>query len=153
MLPIIPKDQTGVVEGCACWCGNLPASTYMPWLLRVFRDRFPDVELVLHEGDTWTQFKDLLDGRLNVGIVRGPVNVAGLVATSVLTEPLIIALPKDHSQARRRVALASLANEAFVMVPRRVGALYEECMRVCHEDGFAPKVSQEAIQLHIVAAW
>ena len=129
------------------------ASTYMPWLLRVFRDRFPDVELVLNEGDTWTQFRGLLEGRLSVGIVRGPVTTPGLVATSVLTEPLIAALPADHAQARsRRVSVAALANDPFIMVPRQIGPLHEEAMRLCHEAGFSPRVAQEALQLHIIVS-
>lgn len=129
------------------------ASTYMPWLLRVFRDRFPDVELVLNEGDTWTQFRGLLEGRLSVGIVRGPVNAPGLVATSVLTEPLIVALPAGHPQARnRRVRVAALAADPFVMVPRQIGPLHEESMRLCHKAGFSPRVAQEALQLHIVVS-
>jgi DNA-binding transcriptional LysR family regulator len=129
------------------------ASTYMPWLLRVFRDRFPDVELVLNEGDSLSQFRGLLEGRLSVGIVRGPVTTPGLVATSILTEPLIVALPADHPQARsRRVAMASLGNDAFVMVPRQIGPLHEESMRLCHQAGFAPRVAQEALQLHIVVS-
>lgn len=129
------------------------ASTYMPWLLRVFRDRFPDVELVLNEGDTWMQFRGLLEGRLSVGIVRGPVSAQGLIGTTVLTEPLIAALPADHGLSRaRRVAVASLANEPFVIVPRQIGALHEETMRLCHKAGFAPRIAQEALQLHVVVS-
>ena len=129
------------------------ASTYMPWLLRVFRDRFPDVELVLNEGDTWTQFRGLLEGRLGVCIVRGPVNMPGIAATSMLTEPLIVALPTGHPQARaRRVAVSSLVDEPFIMVPRQIGALHEEIMRLCLKSGFAPRVAQEALQLHIVVS-
>jgi DNA-binding transcriptional LysR family regulator len=129
------------------------ASTYMPWLLRVFRDRYPDVELVLNEDDTWTQFRGLTEGRLSVGIVRGPVNAPGLVATTVLTEPLIVALPATHPLARaRRVAVKALADEAFVMVPRQIGALHDEILRLCTKAGFSPRVAQVALQLHIVVS-
>ena len=129
------------------------ASTFMPWLLRVFRERYPDVELVLNEDDTWTQFRALAEGRLAVGVVRGPVNSPGLVGTTVLTEPLIAALPATHRLARRRrIAVSSLAGEPFVMVPRQIGALHDEIMRLCTKAGFSPHVAQVALQLHIVAS-
>jgi len=129
------------------------ASTFMPWLLRVFRERYPDVELVLNEGDTWTQFRGLSEGRLSVGVVRGPVSVPGLASTTVLTEPLIVALPSSHPLAKmRRVSVPSLAQEAFVMVPRQIGALHDEINRLCTKAGFSPRVSQVALQLHIVVS-
>lgn len=129
------------------------ASTYMPWLLRVFRERYPDVELVLNEGDTLTQIRDLLVGRLSVGIVRGPVNTPGLVGTTILTEPLVVALPADHPRAAaKRVAVGELVNDGFVMVPRQIGALHQETLRLCQRAGFTPRVSQEALQLHIVVS-
>jgi DNA-binding transcriptional LysR family regulator len=38
------------------------------------------------------------------------------------------------------------------MVPRQIGALHDEIMRLCTKAGFSPRVSQVALQLHIVVS-
>ena len=127
------------------------AYTYLPWVLRVFRSRFPDVELVLSEQETWSQLRALQQGRLHVGIVRGPVDEPELSGSTVHFEPFIVALQDDHRLAgRKRVRLAALANDPFIMFPHRLGGhFYEQVMGLCRRAGFTPNVSQEAIQMHV----
>jgi DNA-binding transcriptional LysR family regulator len=130
------------------------AYTYIPRLLGAFRHRHPDVELVLNDLDTLAQFVALKEGRLNVGIVRAPVNERGIASVTVLSEPLVVAMPAMHRLAHaRRVAVADLANDRFIMLPRAMRApLNAEVMRLCQRAGFTPHVAQEAVQLHVVAS-
>jgi DNA-binding transcriptional LysR family regulator len=130
------------------------AYTYLPWLLRIFRERFPDVQLVLDEQDTWTQFRALRDRRINVGIVRGPVDEPSLTGVTVLSEPLVVALPSDHRYAKARsLSITRLANDPLIMFPRRIGGpLNELVLGLCQRAGFTPRISQEAIQLHVVVS-
>jgi DNA-binding transcriptional LysR family regulator len=130
------------------------AYTFIPHLLGAFRQRYPDVELVLNDLDTLTQFVALKEGRLNVGVVRAPVDEPGVASVIVLSEPLVVAMPTTHRLARaRRVPLAELADDRFIMFPRAMrGPLNVEVMRLCRRAGFTPHVSQEAVQLHVVAS-
>jgi DNA-binding transcriptional LysR family regulator len=127
------------------------AYTYLPWVLRAFRARFPGVELVLTEQESWAQVKALREGRLHVGIVRGPVDTPYLTAVKALSEPFVAALPDTHPLAgTRSVRLARLANDDFILFPRAMGGhFYAAQMRLCEAAGFVPKVSQEAIQMHV----
>jgi DNA-binding transcriptional LysR family regulator len=128
------------------------AYTYMPTLIGEFRKRFPDVELVLNYLDTWSQFAAIREGRINVGVVRGPVNESGLTSVTVLTEALVVAMPTSHRLVNmRKVPLSALAKDSFIRFPR---AMYSppnnEISRLFQRAGFTPHVSQEEIQLHVV---
>lgn len=130
------------------------AYTYIPSLLAGFRARCPDVELVLNDQDTWSQFDAIREGRLNVGVVRGPVDEPGLTSVTVMTEPLVVAMPTRHHLVHaRKIPVADLANDSFILFPRKMTSpLNREVLRLCQRAGFTPHIAQEAIQLHVVVS-
>lgn len=130
------------------------AYTYLPWQLRLFRERFPGIQLTLSEQDTINQLRLLRDGDLDVGIVRGPIRSRGITSVRILAEPLVAALPANHPKASaKRVAVGDLIDDFFIVFPRRIGgSLNEEVNRLCEQAGFTPKVAQEVIQLHVVVS-
>ncbi len=70
----------------------------------------------------------------------------------LLEEPLRVALPAGHALASaRRLHAARLANEPFVMFRRSPGlVLHDLVLGFCLQQGFAPRVAQEASQTHAV---
>src|SRR5580693_1592174 len=58
--------------------GSAMFSPKLPQILREFRARHPDVELVLRELPTTVQLAALAAGELDVGVIRGPVDVTEL---------------------------------------------------------------------------
>lgn len=140
--------------------GRLPvalvgSATYedaIPEILRVFRERYPDVAITLHELSTGEQLKALRDGHIQVGFLRPPVHDVGLALDTVFHEPLIAALPVTHQQANEQcVPIAALANDPFIMVPHAQGlGLYELVVSACLQAGFTPQISQEAGELQTV---
>ncbi|WP_066640838.1 LysR family transcriptional regulator [Bordetella sp. H567] len=126
--------------------------TYLPWLVRAFRKRYPAVELVLTEKETWDQKEALLDGRLDVGLMRGPFEASGLRTSSLLQEPFVAALPDTHPLARLpRINLGSLSNDPFILFPRAIGGAYNATMSALFDEAdFRPIVAQEAVQMHVV---
>jgi DNA-binding transcriptional LysR family regulator len=117
----------------------------LPAVLHEFRNRFPEVELRLEEGTTEEQVPALLSGRIDVGLVRPPVADDAIKLTPLVTERLIAALPEGHPLAKRAtVPVAALAQEPFVLTPRRITGLYEDVIGVCRAAGFSPQVVQEA---------
>jgi DNA-binding transcriptional LysR family regulator len=67
----------------------------VPRLLRDYRRRFPDVELILAEMDTSQQLEESRERRLDVGLMGAwlPLENAELASVFVAEEPLIAALP------------------------------------------------------------
>ena len=129
------------------------AFTGLVALLRAFRARSPDVDVVLRELPPQEQLEALLDGRLDVGFIRAPLDQPELASRVVRRETLVVALPEDHPLARRtQIDLASLAREPFVVFPRARGpAFFDMLMRLCHDAGFTPRIVQEAPQLDLVS--
>ena len=121
----------------------------LPTALRAFRDRFPGVDLVLDETETTVQHRALLEGRIDVGLLRAPFNDPELVIETLLREPIIVALPQRHALARRaELKLRELSNEAFVFFPRGPQPSYADGVwSACVAAGFRPRVVQEAIEM------
>src|SRR4051795_636425 len=75
--------------------------SFVPELLRAFRDHAPDITLRLQELGTSEQLRQLEDGRLDVGFVRLPRARPELTFETVLEEPVVAALPDTHRLAQR----------------------------------------------------
>jgi DNA-binding transcriptional LysR family regulator len=122
-------------------------------VLRAFRAASPHVDVVVREGPPQEQLDAIVDGRLDVGFLRGPVAEPGLVAEVARREVLAAALPPRHRLARRaRLELHELAGEPFIFFPRaRSPSFYDQVMSLCRAAGFTPRVVQEAPLMDVVS--
>lgn len=83
--------------------------------VRLFADRHPDVLVDVQRIEWDDQAAMLLDGRIDIGYVRLPIDEAGLRVTPLYTEPRVAVLPAGHRLAgRERIAQADLAGEPLV---------------------------------------
>jgi DNA-binding transcriptional LysR family regulator len=125
-------------------------------VLGFFRAHLPSVGLSLFELDALRQAEAFQDGRIDIGILHSaPLDAARwLRVEPIHTEPVIVALPKSHALASRsRLALASLANEAFVGFPRVVAPeMFDDIIASCRRAGFSPRIVQEAAGWHTLAS-
>lgn len=130
------------------------AYNVLPEILRSFRLAVPDVRLELHELTTDQQIQWLQEGRMDVGLVRPPVDESKFGLLSVIQEPLAVALPESHLLAGQElVSLVSLMSEPFVLFPRPLApGLYDQIISLCHQGGFSPNVVQEAIQMQTIVS-
>ncbi|GAA1647577.1 LysR family transcriptional regulator [Nonomuraea maheshkhaliensis] len=82
---------------------------------RVFEARHPDVVVDVQRMEWDDQALMLLDGRVDVGYVRLPIDETGLRLTPLYTEPLMVALPAGHRLAgKEQVTEADLAGEPLI---------------------------------------
>jgi DNA-binding transcriptional LysR family regulator len=124
----------------------------LPKILRLYQERFPEVELVLEETTTGQGINNLKERRLHLCFLRLPVREEELTVETVLREPLLLALPEGHPLTQRsHVSLRLLADESFVLFPRLHGPnFHDQIVSMCHEAGFSPKVVQEASQMQTI---
>ncbi|MEU0929766.1 LysR family transcriptional regulator [Streptomyces malaysiensis] len=83
--------------------------------VRLFGDRHPDVLVDVQRIEWDDQAPMLLDGRIDVGYVRLPIDEAGLRVAPLYTEPRVAVLPAGHRLAgREQITEADLAGEPLV---------------------------------------
>lgn len=122
------------------------AFTQLARLSRLLRTALPDVALDV-QADLLTpaQVERLLDGRLDLGVLRGPVAAAGIETRSLLQEPLVLALPADHRLVPEPgLEVADVSVDEFVAYADPRSAVNEAAMASCRRAGFAPIISHRA---------
>ncbi len=128
----------------------------LPGLLKAFKTSRPGVTLALREMLSPEQASALAAGTLDFGLLLPPVaEAAALEHIVVQRERFVAALPSGHALARRRgtLALAELAGEPLVMVPREIApGLYDIVSGLAARAGFSLNVAQEAIQMQTVVS-
>ena len=139
--------------------GFVEAATHsgiLPDVLGFFRMHLPGIGLSLLELESLQQAEALRDGRIDIGIVSGaPLDAdRWLQAEPVASDPLVLVVPQGHPLAgRKRFALADLAAESFILIPRYAGpVLYDDIIAHCREAGFSPRVAQEAAGWHTMVS-
>ncbi|ALE06270.1 hypothetical protein AL755_13710 [Arthrobacter sp. ERGS1:01] len=134
------------------------AISIVPALVRQTRSRWPGIELQLREETTDVQLELIGAGALDAGIAREVRSVPGISATTLLQEPLIVAVASDHRLASRaHVRLRELHGETFIAFPRsRISRLFDHISALLHAVDVDFDISQEAVQfptiLGLVAA-
>lgn len=130
------------------------AYNVLPPILNRFRQHFPAIDLVLKELTTDQQLQWLRERRIDVGFLRPPIDDDAIALTTILREPLVVALPESHPLAvQPQVSLPSLAREPFILFPRLLApGLYDQIISLCQQSDFSPRVVQEATQMQTIVS-
>ena len=126
----------------------------LPRLLGAFREAYPEVVLDLQTLTTLQQTDALRDGRIDVGLLRLPGAEPGLSSRVVSQDPLVVALPAKHRLAqRKRISLAELAEDAFVLYGRASGpSVHSAIVGYCRAAGFVPRIVQDANDVQTIVS-
>src|SRR5579862_1952635 len=136
--------------------GSAMFSPTLPGILREFRTAHPDVELVLRELPTSAQLTALAAGELDIGVIRGPVELAELDGQlelmTIQRERLVAAVPADHPlAAHRRLRGEDLRGEAFVILARREApGLYAGLATAMGDSGGLPEDVLEVAEMQTI---
>ncbi len=128
--------------------GYLSMTLYniMPSTVRVFRERYPEVEVVLHEMVPPTLEEGILSGEIDAGLsgLSGK-HYPDLDYEILYRDTVAVALPKGHPlEACKGIPLAALANEPFVMYSRlQKKHSFDQIIALCQQAGFSPHIVQE----------
>jgi DNA-binding transcriptional LysR family regulator len=128
------------------------AYNILPDILRSFRATVPTVKLELHELTTDQQLQWLRENRLDVGLLRPPIEDSTFQLSIIFQEPLVVALPETHPLAAEpEISPSDLALESFIIFPRTLApGLYDQIISFCQQSGFSPTIVQEAIQMQTI---
>ena len=131
--------------------GFTGSSTYemLPSLAAALRQELPGVALDLRgELLTPAQVARLIDGTLDLGLLRPPVRERELSIEVLRSEPLIAVLPESHPLASSRaVPLELLAPEPFVTYPSHFRSVLHDAVEdACAAHGFKPVAAHEVAE-------
>jgi len=97
------------------------------WLsesLRILREEAPEVEITLMTKSSPELAVGLMQGKIDVALLRREVHTVGLAFRFLSTEPLVAILPTRHHLARHRtVPPQDLARESFISTARAAPVL------------------------------
>lgn len=145
-------------RGRAGWLGigftRSAIYSVLPPALKAYNRQHPNVELKLLEMVTEEHERALQEHRIHIAIGRQAQPLPGFDTRVLLRERLMAVLPSDHRLARRkRIRIADLAHEAFVLYPRLPGAHFPRLIEnLCQDAGFTPSVTHQAYEIQTAIA-
>ena len=134
--------------------GSAAFNPRVPQAIRIYRRRFPDVELSLAEHNSIGLVEGLKNGSLDVAFLRpDAVDKQDLKLFHLADEPLIAALASARMPHGEPIALSQLAHDPFILTPRALGpTLFDATLEGCRRAGFEPVLGQSAPQVASVLA-
>lgn len=120
------------------------AATIVPLAIAAFRERLPEVELSVSMSDPQTVLPQLRDGGVDLALCNDDSYLERPDIDGVLLfeEPMLIALPRIHPLAsRKRLRLAELADERWMLGTANACPDSGRFVRACHAAGFEPQIA------------
>jgi DNA-binding transcriptional LysR family regulator len=120
----------------------------LPQALREFHRRWPRVEVGLREQATAAQLQNLRRGDLDLALIVGGHDVAGVIVEPIGCFGPVAVVPKRWALARKRsVRLAELRDMPLVLfLQQSKPAYFAELASACRRAGFVPRIAQRVGQ-------
>lgn len=115
----------------------------VPKIMRVLRKRFPDIQLIMQEAQSYAHVDRLRNGELDAAFVNGDVLKRGEFEVQVLERTRNVAVvPSAWPVARmKKLRLRDLAELPLILVPRdKSPNTYHGTLSACRAAGFMPKI-------------
>lgn len=117
----VAEEELGALRGLERGLLRVGASTtvatyFLPPLLARFHAEHPAVTLRVLSANTRAVARSLLEGRLDIALVEGPVSHPRMSVTRWRDDELVVIAPAAHRLVRKkRVTAADLAAESFIL--------------------------------------
>ncbi|MCK1995528.1 LysR family transcriptional regulator [Peribacillus muralis] len=107
--------------------GSFPSFTakFIPPLFSAFKEKYPTIELLIHEGGYEEILKWIEEGTVDIGFAAKPVKNVEFIP--LLTDPLSAVVYEDHPlRGRTAINLEEFVDEPFIMLRSGCETLIEE---------------------------
>lgn len=110
---------------------------WMPTLLKEFKEQYPKVDFVIHEGDYKSIQEWIKKGAVDFGFVS-PNAVNGIAIDVLKKAPMLAILPENHRLASQKIVkLEDLAKEPYILLEE---GNYYEPVEAFHSVGLEPDI-------------
>jgi DNA-binding transcriptional LysR family regulator len=135
--------------------GFLGSATYafLPELVRTFKAQYPGVKLTLQELAPLQQEAAFDKGLIDIGFTRALTAEQSKIFASrcLYRDPMMAVLPRSRQVKTKRVRIADLVNESFVLFDREAApGLFDTVTGMCNDAGFSPRVENEPNMMQTV---
>jgi DNA-binding transcriptional LysR family regulator len=135
--------------------GFLGSATYafLPELVRNFKAQYPGVKLTLQELTPVQQEVAFDKGVIDIGFTRTLTAEQSKIFASrcVYRDPMMAVLPRSRQVKTKRVRIADLAKESFVLFHREgAPGLFDTITGMCNDSGFSARVENEPCMMQTV---
>jgi LysR family hydrogen peroxide-inducible transcriptional activator len=122
----------------------------LPKVIKRFSREFPLARLSVHEDLTEALVRELVDGKLDVGITSTPIHNKLIRTQELLTEPLLVASSKDHDIITRATILIKELDEFPFIALSEMHCLGEQVQSFCYQQHLELKIVCHTSQLTTV---
>jgi len=133
--------------------GSLPITGAHIWpkVLPIFRQRYPDIEIVLVEETTAVLEQLTANGQTDVSLLTLPLQDKTLDYIPLIEETIYLAVPQNHPLACRTegVSLSAFADQPFIMLKKGQG-FRDTSVQICADAGFSPQIVFESSNIETV---
>jgi DNA-binding transcriptional LysR family regulator len=147
------RDMGGQVRGKIV-LGALPtiAPYFLPEIIRLFREKYPGAELILHEQITEQLLRNLEENEIDLAIISDAPTNPNVQVEQLFSEELLLCLPVDHTLVHQKsVVAADLRQEKFILM-HDSHCLGAQAQQFCQAKGFNPGISCRSAQIGTVLA-
>jgi DNA-binding transcriptional LysR family regulator len=120
--------------------------SFLPDLIRRYKLEHPNVKLTLHDLYPVEMDQACDRGEIDIAITR-PLSLErsrSRQSKVLLRDPLIAVFPRSRKLKRKRIPLADLANERFILFHRQgAPGVFDTIVGACRSQGFSPRVENE----------
>ena len=120
--------------------------SFLPDLIRRYKLEYPNVKLALHDLYPVEMDKACDRGEIDVAITRAlsPERSKNRQSRVLLRDPLVAVLPRSRKLNSKKIRLADLANERFILFHRKgAPGVFDTIVGACRSQGFSPRVENE----------
>lgn len=157
ILAELQNIKRGVSREIEQGCGHLAvgfiptvAPFLLPGVIKQFAEQFPRAELSVYEDLTEGLVRDLVGGRLDVGIMSLPIKNKLIAAQELLTEPLLVASSRHHDLIGKASILVKELEDFPFIALNEVHCLGEQVQTFCYQQNVDLEIVCHTSQLSTV---
>jgi LysR family transcriptional regulator, hydrogen peroxide-inducible genes activator len=147
------REMSGQVRGQVLLAA-LPtiAPYFLPEIIRLFREKYRGVELIIHEETTLQLLRGLEENEFDLALISDAAPNPRIRVENLFSEELLLCLPAGHPLVRQRVVVAAdLEQEKFILM-QEGHCLGAQAERFCQTKGLRPQISCRSAQIATVLA-
>ncbi|MEW2621634.1 LysR substrate-binding domain-containing protein [Streptomyces sp. NPDC048106] len=107
----------------------------LPTVLRLVHERYPDLDLQVHEEQTASLIDGLGNGRLDLLLLAVPLGVPGITELPLFDEDFVLVTPLDHGLGGRDGIPREALKELNLLLLDEGHCLRDQALDICREAG------------------